>query len=80
MPIAVTIHESHAVALEHSILFAHVRPEEDRSPGVKTWSVGLQEAYDRTSYNAPNVAVSRAQLGSKRLHLFSCPASSVQWN
>ena len=61
---AVTIHKSQGATLEHSILFAHVRPEEDRSPGKNLERGAGEEAYDRTSYNALNVAVTRAQFGT----------------
>ena len=61
---AVTIHKSQGGTLEHSIFFAHVRPEVERSPGKKLERETVEEGYDRTSYNALNVAVTRAQFGT----------------
>ena len=58
---AVTIHKSQGSTVEHSIMYAPVRPEKvsekepDRAP----------EEYGRTSYNALNVAVTRARFGTR---------------
>jgi len=61
---AVTIHKSQGATLEHSILFAQVRPGEQTPPGKNLERDAAEEAYDRTSYNALNVAVTRAQFGT----------------
>ena len=61
---AVTIHRSQGATLEHSILFAHVRPEGEPSPGKNLAPAPGGEGYAQTSYNALNVAVTRAQFGA----------------
>ncbi len=54
---AVTLHKSQGSTVEHAILFAPVRPggEKSEAPG---------EGYARASYNALNVAVTRARYGA----------------
>lgn len=54
---AVTLHKSQGSTVDHAILFAPVRPA-----GEKTEVPG--EAYARASYNALNVAVTRARYGA----------------
>jgi conjugative relaxase-like TrwC/TraI family protein len=61
---AVTIHRSQGATLEHSILFAQVRPEREPSPGKNLAPAPDEEWYAHTSYNALNVAVTRAQFGA----------------
>jgi conjugative relaxase-like TrwC/TraI family protein len=56
---AVTIHKSQGATVDHSIMYAPVRPE--RGPG----GPGFEEGYGRTSYNALNVAVTRARFGTR---------------
>ena len=55
---AVTIHKSQGATVDHSILFAPVRP---RGAGEREESP--EESYGRMSYNALNVAVTRARYG-----------------
>lgn len=50
---AVTIHKSQGATVEHAIMFANVKPEKGKEE--------MAEGYGRASYNALNVAVTRAQ-------------------
>jgi conjugative relaxase-like TrwC/TraI family protein len=54
---AVTLHKSQASTVEHAILFAPVQP-------VAGEGAALGRDYGRVSYNALNVAVTRAQYGT----------------
>ena len=58
---AVTIHKSQGSTVEHSIMYAPVRPE--KLP--KKQLDHAFEEYGRTSYNALNVAVTRARFGTR---------------
>ena len=58
---AVTIHKSQGSTVEHSIMYAPVRPE--KVPGKEIDRA--HEEYGRTSYNALNVAVTRARFGTR---------------
>ncbi|GFO67219.1 conjugative relaxase [Geomonas limicola] len=57
---AVTIHKSQGATVEHSIMVAPVRPGKE-TPLPATGDI----AYGHTSYNALNVAVTRAQFGTR---------------
>jgi conjugative relaxase-like TrwC/TraI family protein len=57
---AVTVHKSQGATVEHSIMFATVKP--DPAPGVE---VSPAVHYGRASYNALNVAVTRAQFETR---------------
>jgi len=58
---AVTIHKSQGATVEHSIMVALVRPEAERGREPEAG----HEAYGHASYNALNVAVTRAQFGTR---------------
>ncbi|WP_214608074.1 MobF family relaxase [Geoanaerobacter pelophilus] len=58
---AVTIHKSQGSTVEHSIMYAPVRP----GKGPEKEIDGAAEEYGRTSYNALNVAVTRARFGTR---------------
>jgi len=60
---AVTIHKSQGATVEHSIMFATVRPEREKMRGEEP-ELSPAEPYGRASYNALNVAVTRAQFGA----------------
>ena len=60
---AVTIHKSQGATVEHSIMFATVRPEREKMRGEEV-EPSPAEPYGRASYNALNVAVTRAQFGA----------------
>jgi conjugative relaxase-like TrwC/TraI family protein len=60
---AVTIHKSQGATVEHSIMFAAVRPERERMRGEEP-ELSPAGSYGRASYNALNVAVTRAQFGA----------------
>ena len=57
---AVTIHKSQGATVEHSIMFATAKP--DQVPGAE---ISTAERYGRPSYNALNVAVTRAQFETR---------------
>ncbi|WP_162605131.1 MobF family relaxase [Geomonas oryzae] len=59
---ALTIHKSQGATVEHSILYAPVRPRQgvELEPGKE-----LGESYGRMSYNALNVAVTRARFTTR---------------
>jgi len=61
---AVTIHKSQGATLEHSILFAQAQPERELPQGRNLELAAKEERFERTSYNALNVAVTRAQFGT----------------
>lgn len=69
---AVTIHKSQGATVEHAIIFAPVRPEPEQAKGKELELVPEREGYGRASYNALNVAVTRAQFDT---HVFT---NSVQ--
>ena len=60
---AVTIPKSQGATVEHSILFARVQPGEGKIKAVDGVSAPGDECYGRVSYNALNVAITRAQYG-----------------
>ena len=57
---AVTLHKSQGATVEHSILYAPVRPAEGKILSPDDGG----KSYARASYNALNVAVTRAQFGT----------------
>ncbi|WP_162605185.1 ATP-dependent DNA helicase [Geomonas oryzae] len=57
---ALTIYKSQGATVEHSILYAPCRSED-----AKTRLAAPEEQYGRTTYNALNVAVTRAQYGTR---------------
>ena len=59
---AVTVHKSQGATVEHSIMYAPVRLEKGRE---REFDTAVHESYGRTSYNALNVAVTRAQFGTR---------------
>ena len=65
---AVTIHKSQGATVEHSILFAMVKPEKERTRQRGPELSPGEQHYGRTSYNALNVAVTRAQFET---HVFT---------
>jgi conjugative relaxase-like TrwC/TraI family protein len=65
---AVTIHKSQGATVEHSIMFAQVRPEPEHARETGTERSLIDEPYGRASYNALNVAVTRAQFDA---HVFT---------
>jgi len=60
---AVTFHKSQGTTIEHSILFARVQPVGEKIKAVDGVSAPAEESYGRVSYNALNVAITRAQYG-----------------
>ena len=58
---AVTIHKSQGSTVEYSIMYAPVRPEKMTEKEIDL----APEEYGRTSYNALNVAVTRARFGTR---------------
>ena len=61
---AVTIHKSQGAMVEQLILFAPVHTREEKTKELDGISVPLAEPFGRTSYNALNVAITRAQHGA----------------
>jgi conjugative relaxase-like TrwC/TraI family protein len=61
---AVTIHKSQGATVEHSVMVALVRPAPAHGSDLETG----RESYGHASYNALNVAVTRAQFGT---HIFT---------
>ena len=62
---AVTIHKSQGATVEHSIMVAPVRPEPKQGKSREVAHAPGEESYGRASYNALNVAVTRAQYGTR---------------
>jgi len=62
---AVTIHKSQGATVEHSIMVAPVRPEPGQGKSREVAHAPGEESYGRASYNALNVAVTRAQYGTR---------------
>jgi hypothetical protein len=60
---AVTFHKSQGTTVEHSILYAHVQPGEAEMKTVDAVASSTEERYGHVSYNALNVAITRAQYG-----------------
>lgn len=61
---AVTLHKSQGATVEQAIMFSYLRPGEEQ-PGARRKAQDLpEESYGRASYNALNVAVTRAQYGA----------------
>ena len=65
---AVTYHKGQGSTVEHSIMVAPVRPEPERGKDRETVPPAGKESYGHLSYNAFNVAVTRAQFGT---HVFT---------
>lgn len=65
---AVTIHKSQSATVDHSIMVAPVRPVVERAKGAGIEPSPVDEAYGRASYNALNVAITRARFGT---HVFT---------
>ena len=62
---AVTIHKSQGATVEHSIMYAVVQPDPGRARDKGGELLPGEEPYGRVSYNALNVAVTRAQFESR---------------
>jgi hypothetical protein len=62
---AVTIHKSQGATVEHSIMVAPVRPEPEQGKSREVAHAPGEESYGHASYNALNVAVTRAQYGTR---------------
>ena len=62
---AVTVHKSQGSTVEHSIMVAPVRPETELSRDREIESLPGHEPYGHVSYNSFNVAVTRAQFGTR---------------
>jgi len=65
---AVTYHKGQGSTVEYSIMVAPVRPEPERGKFRETGPPAGPESYGHVSYNAFNVAVTRAQFGT---HVFT---------
>ena len=63
-----TYHKGQGSTVEHSIMVAPVRPEPERGKDRETVPPAGKESYGHLSYNAFNVAVTRAQFGT---HVFT---------
>ncbi|GFO62684.1 relaxase domain-containing protein [Geomonas paludis] len=62
---ALTIYKSQGATVEHSILYAPCRSEEAKTRPAEERQAAPEEQYGRTTYNALNVAVTRAQYGTR---------------
>lgn len=61
---AVTLHKSQGTTVEQAIMFSYLKPGEEPTPDLQVEAGPRQESYGRASYNALNVAVTRAQYGA----------------
>jgi len=61
---AVTMHKSQGATVEQAIMFSYLKPADEQLQVNRNGQDLPQESYGRASYNALNVAVTRAQYGA----------------